>query len=93
MGLFKNIKQKFCNHFFIFDAANSSHEFDGDLNNYIFRCIKCGMRINFRRPVLEESINNTFVEVSNLKRDYLNLLAMYEPENYKKEKKRIRWLE
>lgn len=84
MTFIRNIKQKLCKHYFVFDVNKTTADADGLTHRYIFTCAKCDMSLDFKSVVLSEGICNTFRDYADLKHDYLLLLAKYEPENYRK---------
>ena len=84
MTFIRNIRQKFCKHYFVFDVNKTTADADGLTHRYIFTCAKCDMSLDFKSVVLSEGICNTFSDYAYLKHDYLLLLAKYEQENYRK---------
>ena len=84
MTFIRNIRQKFCKHYFVFDVNKTTADEAGLTHRYIFTCAKCDVSLDFKSVVLSEGICNTFRDYADLKHDYLLLLAKYEPENYRK---------
>lgn len=87
--MLRRLKQHFCDHYFILETNQMEVDSSGYVSEYVFKCSKCQMTIKFPYLMLEKSINNTLLEYANLKRNYLDLIKIYRPYDFKKEMDRL----
>ncbi|RVU70026.1 MULTISPECIES: hypothetical protein [Lactobacillus] len=89
MRLFRNIKQKFCKHYFIYDAEDTDVDNTNTIRHPAFKCYRCGLVLHYDNDiVMSAALDNTALKDAEIQHKYWDLLRKTNPGRYAKEKRK-----
>lgn len=88
MTFIRNIRQKLCKHYFVFDADSCLYNENKEISQPAFKCSKCGEVLHYNGLLISEAMSNTAYECATWRQKYFALLKIVDPERYVNELKK-----